>query len=1106
MPFYDTKYWTAYVNENGIVSFKNPVNKFEDNQPNFPLGPDEEDGSDRIFIAPFWANIDLDNQGYVYYRQSTEQDLLKRAKDEIHIAFVEKMDFLPKYLLIATWVDTGFFGEAGSNHPQNSFQLVLATNEVETFAIFLYDRIEWTTGVESGGDKFNGIGGTPAQVGFNAGDGHRFFPHIYSRNQNNLFRLPTESNVDIIGEWIYHISSRTGVDDGGCTGAGNVKTYPRYDSMLGRSWLYIGGPCFQGDDDIWLRYGTEEDQIALTNCSFLSAQRAYCVTPTFFQVGRVPIFLTRNWGQTYPYTGTFDIVNIDSVPPRTTRLNPDSDSWLKADLPLVIEWDSSLINNTEIRVDILAYQEMNGYPELTEVEELDFVAPNTGRYEWFGRGNTGVTEENAVGVIRITRRFKRDEIALWSDLHILGYLLNEKYQRDPIAWSNIQCEKWYEQRQQEPLYDYEQDLYPCPCNLSQAIADRGRWRPAPFCDINKAGMEDRNDYCRYREDIVHCVINIIHSPQGADSVCCYDKFENLVYAGDSWEGSFTHRVTVNGIYPYRENKKVPTLSSWLHDGIPFFTCCIWGDRCEYYQEFRQTRDCRMYDPPRIATIFGDPHVITFDGLEYTFNGKGEYILMQTLDALTEFELHARFEQVVDYAGNKMPATILTSIAMKEEDLDIIRILHSERTVLEVMVQSEILDLDTQQEIQLDNGVFLTFPTIYEHGNITQVVITFQDSKIGIVVNGTAEDMVIRVFIPKEFKGQVEGLLGNWNDDYKDDLTTSGGTRVDYDSDVNEIYDRFGKSWEIKAEDSLLYYDQGKTHDYYQDNQFVPNFEAPPGNLPPGLTASDVERVCGGNALCEYDVRTTGKLNIGRSTMQAYEDYWFAHKNLVYLTTCRYFPTPKNGTKTFYRERNHNVGSEIEYSCDEDFILLGSNYRICQPNGEWTGDAVINYCVESLICSGVDTIEHAAVDVVRPYSPENMRIRYSCDEGYEMFGPEERRCDVEYEKWRPVRSPGCYRNLSPAEISMTIIGSLLGMVIIVALVSLILFSGFRRDRKKKETKDNKMFEEMTVKGEKTDFIPGVDDVGVQPHVSLREEKYSPRREYKETPSNYAESWA
>lgn len=106
--------------------------------------------------------------------------------------------------------------------------------------------------------------------------------------------------------------------------------------------------------------------------------------------------------------------------------------------------------------------------------------------------------------------YNREQIALWSDVHILGYMLNDKYQRDPVAWSNLQCERWYEERQKEPLYDFEQDLYPCPCNLSQAIADRGRWKPAPFCDISKAGMQDRNDYCRYREDILHCVINIIH--------------------------------------------------------------------------------------------------------------------------------------------------------------------------------------------------------------------------------------------------------------------------------------------------------------------------------------------------------------------------------------------------------------------------------------------------------------------------------------------------------------------------------------------------------------------------------------------------------------------
>lgn len=45
----------------------------------------QDDGRERIIVAPFWANIDLTNHGYVYYRQSTEADLLERARSEIHL-------------------------------------------------------------------------------------------------------------------------------------------------------------------------------------------------------------------------------------------------------------------------------------------------------------------------------------------------------------------------------------------------------------------------------------------------------------------------------------------------------------------------------------------------------------------------------------------------------------------------------------------------------------------------------------------------------------------------------------------------------------------------------------------------------------------------------------------------------------------------------------------------------------------------------------------------------------------------------------------------------------------------------------------------------------
>lgn len=53
---------------------------------------------------------------------------------------------------------------------QNTFQLVIATDEIRTFAIFNYARLNWTSSTDAGG--LNGFGGKqPAMVGFNGGNG-----------------------------------------------------------------------------------------------------------------------------------------------------------------------------------------------------------------------------------------------------------------------------------------------------------------------------------------------------------------------------------------------------------------------------------------------------------------------------------------------------------------------------------------------------------------------------------------------------------------------------------------------------------------------------------------------------------------------------------------------------------------------------------------------------------------------------------------------------------------------------------------------------------------------------------------------------------------------
>ena len=86
----------------------------------------------------------------------------------------------------------------------NTFQCILVSNGRRSFAIFLYadGEIQWTTGDASGGSS--GFGGTPAQVGFNAGDGLRF-ASVPGSQTSDIVNIDSTSNVDRRGVWIFRI-------------------------------------------------------------------------------------------------------------------------------------------------------------------------------------------------------------------------------------------------------------------------------------------------------------------------------------------------------------------------------------------------------------------------------------------------------------------------------------------------------------------------------------------------------------------------------------------------------------------------------------------------------------------------------------------------------------------------------------------------------------------------------------------------------------------------------------------------------------------------------------------------------------------------------------
>lgn len=158
----------------------------------------------------------------------------------------------------------------------------------------------------------------------------------------------------------------------------------------------------------------------------------------------------------------------------------------------------------------------------------------------------------------------------------------------------------------------------------------------------------------------------INSPKyAAGQQCCYDGTGAQVLTADSIGGSTPDRAHDWGSPPFKRPPRIPGQSHWVYDVLSFYYCCLWSDNCRYYFKHRPSSDCRRYQSPSSgelslghqadyctlliftcalpAVVFGDPHFITFDGVSYSFNGKGEYTLVAS--AKKQLTVQGRTEAV-----------------------------------------------------------------------------------------------------------------------------------------------------------------------------------------------------------------------------------------------------------------------------------------------------------------------------------------------------------------------------------------------------------------------------------------------------------------------------
>ena len=204
-PFYGESYNKMYINTDGGITFKGPYTDF-DAEIDFPIEDNE-----KPMIAVYWADAKTHLGGDIYYRQTTDQDILDLATQQIHSkSGCAYSQFTAAWAYIVTWDQIAFFGatEIGVSK-RNTFQLVLVVDSSgeNSFSIVNYDRLDWTTGTSGSGHEDTGLQGHSALVGFDAGDGTNY-KKLPGSKTSSVVDLEDTTNANTPGLWIYKISDR----------------------------------------------------------------------------------------------------------------------------------------------------------------------------------------------------------------------------------------------------------------------------------------------------------------------------------------------------------------------------------------------------------------------------------------------------------------------------------------------------------------------------------------------------------------------------------------------------------------------------------------------------------------------------------------------------------------------------------------------------------------------------------------------------------------------------------------------------------------------------------------------------------------------------------